>query len=90
MRGNESFTFILPMSSLNGGLRSAVQRERAIPAFFTASFLHHDFSTARVSHLKVLNSQWSQARTSWAPCSFHSHNGRTGEYCCGERAHSDR
>ena len=67
MQGNESFTFNLPMSSLNGGLRSAVQQEHAIPAFFRASFLHHNFSSARVSHLNVLNPQWSQAPTSMGP-----------------------
>ena len=64
MRGNESFAFILPMTSLNGGLLSAVQREQAAPALFSASLPDHDFSAARVSHLNVLNSPCLQA---WSP-----------------------
>ena len=62
MRGNESFAFILPMTSLNGGLLSAVQREQAASVLLNASFLHLDISAARVSHLNVLGSQCLQAR----------------------------
>jgi len=44
MRGNESFAFILLMTSLSGGLPSAAQREQAAPALFSESLLHQDFS----------------------------------------------
>ena len=67
MRGNESFAFILPITSVNGEPLSAVQREQAAPAIFSASLPDHDFSAARVSHLNVLNSQCSRARTPTGP-----------------------
>ena len=35
MRSNESIVCILPMTSLNGGLVSPVQREQVAPALFS-------------------------------------------------------
>lgn len=41
MRGNESFAFILPITSVNGEPLSAVQREQPAPALFSKSLIHH-------------------------------------------------
>lgn len=44
MRGNESYAFIVPMSSLSGGLLSAAQQVQAAPALFSESLVHQDSS----------------------------------------------
>jgi len=62
MRSNESIVCILPMTSLNGGLVSPVQREQVAPALFSESLLHHDFP-ARVFHVNVFNSQCLKPQT---------------------------
>ena len=67
MQGNESFAFILPMTSLNGGLISAVQRDQAVPALFCASLLDPDFSPAQGSLLNVFNSPRLQASSPTGP-----------------------